>query len=357
MVSRARLVVVLLLALVATACSEGPGAGGPLEGTSWIVRSIAVDGALTIVEEQFYADADFSAQRVSGRSGCNTYDARYRAGGRTLFVSEPAATLMACDEATLDLRAGLPGEPGGEPLLHGLADHADHLQRRSRDAPRVRRLAAQPVARAVGRRLVRDRPEHREPAPRGHRARRRLRADQRRTARPAATPSTARTARTATSSAIGRLATTRMACEQDVMDQETAFLDALQGVAFLDRTSNTTLNLTDRNGSLVIALKRPETEEAASPAPSGAAVRVTDGHPVPDAEPDPQPVALAHAEPDRARRRPRRARRRPRARPPRPRPPRPALRPSRPSTRTPAATSSSVTRRMRRWPIRRRGSP
>jgi heat shock protein HslJ len=98
---RRRLVILLLLALAVVACSPGPGAGGRLEGTEWIVRSIAIDGQLTIAEEGRYADATFDTRRISGWSGCNTYDARYRSGGRTLFVSPAAVTLMACDEATM----------------------------------------------------------------------------------------------------------------------------------------------------------------------------------------------------------------------------------------------------------------
>jgi heat shock protein HslJ len=60
-----------------------------------------VDGALTVVPETAYADAEFASRRVSGFSGCNTYDALYQAGGRTLFVTRPRSTLIACDEASM----------------------------------------------------------------------------------------------------------------------------------------------------------------------------------------------------------------------------------------------------------------
>ena len=90
-----------LLALTIAACSPGPGTGGELEGTKWVLNSFELDGTLTIVPETVYADANFDAHRVSGFSGCNTYDALYRTGGRTLLVSQPASTLMACDEATM----------------------------------------------------------------------------------------------------------------------------------------------------------------------------------------------------------------------------------------------------------------
>ena len=51
------------------------------------------------------------------------------------------------------------------------------------------------------------------------------------------------------------------------MSVETAFLEALQGTSFLDRQGQMML-LNDRQGSLVVALKRPEPEMAPSPSPS-----------------------------------------------------------------------------------------
>jgi heat shock protein HslJ len=65
---------------------------------------------------------------------------------------------------------------------------------------------------------------------------------------------------------ISRLATTQKACEEDVMAQEAAFLEALEGVAFLDRQGST-MQLTDRGGSLSVALVRPMPPEE-EPAPT-----------------------------------------------------------------------------------------
>ena len=84
-----------LVALVA-ACSAGPGAGGELQGTKWILRSYDNAGTLTLVPDNQYADIEFDSNRATGFSGCNTFNARYRSGGRTLFISAPASTLMAC---------------------------------------------------------------------------------------------------------------------------------------------------------------------------------------------------------------------------------------------------------------------
>ena len=89
------------LALVGAACSPGDASGGQLEGTDWVLRSYELDGTLTIVPDNLYADAEFTAQRVRGFAGCNEFDALYRAGGRTLFISQAAVTLRACDEETM----------------------------------------------------------------------------------------------------------------------------------------------------------------------------------------------------------------------------------------------------------------
>ena len=70
------------LALVVAACSPGDASGGQLDGTDWVLRSYELDGTLTIVPDNLYADAEFSAQRVRGFAGCNEFDALYRAGGR-----------------------------------------------------------------------------------------------------------------------------------------------------------------------------------------------------------------------------------------------------------------------------------
>ena len=57
MFDRRLLAALLGLALVVIACSPGPGAGGRLEGTDWVLRSLAVNGQLAIAEEGQYADA------------------------------------------------------------------------------------------------------------------------------------------------------------------------------------------------------------------------------------------------------------------------------------------------------------
>ena len=62
---RTRLIwAIAVLGLVVVACSPGDASGGPLDGTDWVLRSYELDGTLTIVPDNLYADAEFAAQRV-----------------------------------------------------------------------------------------------------------------------------------------------------------------------------------------------------------------------------------------------------------------------------------------------------
>ena len=90
-----------LASFLLAACSAGPGSGGVIEGTEWVLRSYADADTLAIVPETQYADAEFDRSRVTGLSGCNDYNALYRTGTRTLLISQPAVTMMACDEESM----------------------------------------------------------------------------------------------------------------------------------------------------------------------------------------------------------------------------------------------------------------
>ena len=118
-----------------------------------------------------------------------------------------------------------------------------------------------------------------------------------------------------TLAAIGPLASTRKACPDDVMSQETAFLAALQGVGKVDY-KGVRLNLTDLKGSILVRLVRPSALEP-SPGPSGSATPTASPTPTATtapsasatAKPTPSPTATAAptatatAAPDRSRER------------------------------------------------------
>jgi heat shock protein HslJ len=93
---------------------------------------------------------------------------------------------------------------------------------------------------------------------------------------------------------VSRLATTRLACDEDVMAQEAAFITALEGAAVIE-PRGTRLNLTDRNGNLKVALVRPVIEETpgATVAPTAAPTEepTAEATPTPTPAPTPTPTA------------------------------------------------------------------
>ncbi len=287
------------LAFLITACSAGGGTGdtaevtgGTLEGTHWVLDSYDQDGSLTILPETQYADVRFDSSRVSGYSGCNEFNGLYRAGGRTLLISQLSGTFMACDEAAMAFE---------QEYLSLLDSSRFYGVRRGQLTILDARLNTVLVFNAAPRNPLLGK----------------WRVDSYGT-----TPGTVVGVLEGTQIdvafqlvsvggsagcnaysgiygtngdvvGVGRLATTSLACDTAVMDQETAFLKALQGVAFIE-SRGSTLNLTDRSGGLRVALVRPtpdvEPDASASPKPSASAT--------PAATPTPEPTEAPTATPE-----------------------------------------------------------
>lgn len=295
-----RLGALTALILVIASCSAGPGTGGELEGTQWVLSSYNQGGTLTILPETLYADARFDGSRVSGFSGCNEFDALYRSGGRTLLISQARSTMMACDEATMAF------EQQYMALLDGSRFYGTRLNTLTiYDADRNTSLVfdAAPRNPLLGK----------------------WRVDSYGTTPGtvvAVLPGTQLDVEFGIASIggfagcnsfsgtygtngtvvrVGRLATTQMACDTDVMSQETAFLAAISGAAVIE-SRGSQLNLTDRDGRLLVALVRPSFGEpgaSASPGPSQTAAASASpiasaspsASPKPTASPTPAPTA------------------------------------------------------------------
>ena len=269
----------------------------PRAGSCPATRS---EGTLTVVPDGQYADARFTANRVKGFAGCNDYDAVYRAGGRMLLVSMPVLTLAFCSEDAnafegtymsllqasrfYSVRAGTLTIRGPEREILLMFDAAPRN-------PLLGSWVVDSYQDSTGAVTV--------PLP-----------DTELTAvfkfTKVAGSSGCNTYQgpyttNETIAAIGPLATTRMACAEDVMAQETAFLAALQGVGRVEPRADSVM-LQDRNGSLLVALVRPSAPEP-SPSPSvGRAERRPERDAVEGAEPhaltDPDAHRSAHADAD-----------------------------------------------------------
>jgi heat shock protein HslJ len=278
------------LAFLISACSAGPGTGGTVEGTHWVLDSYDQDGSLTILPESMYADAEFGSSRVTGFSGCNEFTGLYRAGGRTLLISDLSGTLMACDEATMTFeqryttllqesrfysvrgnRLTIFGSGGVTALVFDAAPRNPLLGKWVVDS-----YATTPgtvVAVAKGTQLDVAFQLTSVGGSAGCNAYSGVYGTNGNVVR------------------IGRLATTNMACDAAVMDQETAFLEALQGAALIE-SRGSTLNLTDRSGGILVALSRPTLEAEASPSPVASATPAPTANP-PATTPAPTPAPTA----------------------------------------------------------------
>ena len=286
----------------ASADETADGSGGELQATTWILRSYNVAGALTIVPDDQFADADFMSQRVRGFSGCNDYDAVYRTGGRMLLVGPSAGTLMSCGEATDAFETSYLTLLG-QSRFYNVNARDNTLTIRGADLTVLLVFDAAPANPLLGSWIV----ESYAPTP---------------NSQTVPLPGTELTAvfrlnkvagsagcntyqgpytTNGSAAAIGPLASTRMACPDDVMTQETAFLAALQGVGRVENRG-VRLNLTDLKGSILVALVRPSALEP-SPGPSGSATPTASPTPTattapsatatPKPTPSPSPTATA----------------------------------------------------------------
>jgi heat shock protein HslJ len=79
------------------ACKVSGGTGGDLVGTSWTLETYDVAGSATPVPAGVAADARFSAERIAGFAGCNSFSGDAAVSGASLAIGPLATTQMACD--------------------------------------------------------------------------------------------------------------------------------------------------------------------------------------------------------------------------------------------------------------------
>jgi heat shock protein HslJ len=303
-----RVVASLAIALVVASCSSGAtgdgsadGYGGELQANRWVLRSSAangvVGGALVVVPPTLYVDADFRAGRVKGFSGCNDYDAVYRSGGRLLLISMPLIIRKTCGSAELDTF-----EAGFQYLLqqsrfYGIRN--DVLTIRAADLSVILVFDAGRANPLLGSWVVESY------ADAGGAAVQPIDGTD-----PAVVFRFARVTGTTgcntfdgpyttngNVAAIGPLASTQMACAEDVMVQESALLAALQGVSRV-QPRGARLELTNARGDVLLRLARPFTVEP-TPGPSASAQPSASASPSasPSASAAPSPTATPSASP------------------------------------------------------------
>ena len=89
--------------------------GGDLEGPTWVVQEMSVDGTMTAPIPENPPYAEFVDGSVAGSSGCNTYSGGYEVSSDSMTIGPLAATLMACIGSLQDQ----------ESIYFGLLDRVD----------------------------------------------------------------------------------------------------------------------------------------------------------------------------------------------------------------------------------------
>lgn len=227
-----------------------------LEGTLWRVRAVAgAVGELTEVPAEVEATARFEGGRVAGHGGCNRFSADCPMDGDRLAIGPIASTLMACPDpagAVEALVLAALGEVASWSIESGVlrlrdATGADRLVLDPVTAPTLIGTAWHAVGVNNGRGGVASLVAGTEiTATFGEDGRVAGRAGCNRYHGPfQADGERIR---------IGPLASTRMACPPDVMEQEAAYLAAL-GRATVSRIDGDRLELRDDGGALQVAFQ------------------------------------------------------------------------------------------------------
>ena len=72
--------------------------GGELEGPTWVVTELSVDGKSVTPIEGTNLTATFADGQVAGSAGCNNYFASYTTDGDSIEIGPAGATLMFCEQ-------------------------------------------------------------------------------------------------------------------------------------------------------------------------------------------------------------------------------------------------------------------
>ncbi len=249
------------IAVIGTACSAtggsaspsaAGGTGGTIEGVTWRLSSFLSGTTSTTVPSGVAVDARFEGGKVAGSGGCNRYTGPATVTGSTIKIGPLASTQMACVGPASDVETAYLADLA---KAASFTATADALTLYDASGAQILVFAAGPDNALEGEWTVT-----------GYN-----------NGRGALTSPVSGTTLTATFLAdtvagsagcndyngsykldgdkvtIGPLATTRKACDQAIMDQETEFLTALQTPSTVEQ-SGATVTLRDAAGAMQVTL-------------------------------------------------------------------------------------------------------
>lgn len=228
------------------------GTGGTIEGVGWVLTSYDVDGTLTPVADGLTADARFAEGQVAGSSGCNRYTGPATISGATIEIGQTTGTLIGCEGPAAELESAYLANLAEAATFTATADTLMLFDTAGTVLLEYAAGAANPLEGAWTVTGYNNGQEAVVSPIAGSELTAEFTADQ---VSGSSGCNTFNGAYTLTDDqvAIGPLATTRMACEQDVMDQETQFLVALATPATVE-VSGGVVTLRDADGATQVTL-------------------------------------------------------------------------------------------------------
>ncbi|MBT8508053.1 hypothetical protein AZH53_06495 [Methanomicrobiaceae archaeon CYW5] len=89
----------LLLGVIACGCTTAPGEGETITGEVWLLNAyMDENGAMAAPLVSAPVTAEFMDGSLGGSGGCNSYGASYETSGTSMTIEMPVSTLMYCPE-------------------------------------------------------------------------------------------------------------------------------------------------------------------------------------------------------------------------------------------------------------------
>ncbi len=241
------------IGLSVVACSTAGGTGGTLDGTSWTLKTYDVSGTATPVPSGIVVDAKFAAGKVSGFAGCNVYNAPATISGATLKIGPAATTMRACEPAVTTVETAYLADLAKAATFTASADTLTIFDSSGKQLLVFGAASANPLEGAWNVTGYNNGKQAVVSPIAGTTLTATFTPDGNVAGNAGCNDYSGTYKLDGTSLTVGPVATTRKACEQAVMDQETAFLTALQTPTTVE-TSGPNVTLRDASGAMQVTL-------------------------------------------------------------------------------------------------------
>lgn len=235
-------------AFVLSACGSSAGNNTPLPGTKWELTSL--NGAAPVKGTSltlFFGNDD----KANGNAGCNNFSGTYKVSGSSLAFSQMVSTMMACAPAVNDQEQSFLQALGDTKSFESSADKLTLKDGSGNVLAVFAPYQASSLAGSWQALAINNGKQAVVSVANGTTVTAVFGSDGTLTGNDGCNNYNSTYKTDGNKITIGAVSTTRMACEQAVMDQETAYLNALANAATYTMGKGT-LELRDTSGALLV---------------------------------------------------------------------------------------------------------